>query len=350
MIRIGIVGCNYGRSVHLPAFRADPRCSVIALAGSDLARTVEMARESNIAAAFGSWEELLAHPYIDAISIAAPPSLQPAIALRALEFGKAVFAEKPIAAHLSDAEAMAQAAVASGRATMVDFNFSAIPAWRKAKELLDQGAIGRLRHVSVNWNVENYGTRMRIRNWKANGEDGGGALGNFASHSFHYIEWLCGPILGLSARLSGVPDAPDFETNAIIGITFQSGATGSIVVSCASYLGSGHRIEFYGEDGTLTLCNATRDYARGFELRLARRPAPELTRIDVIDPLDIDPAADGRIAPVSRLAATFLDAIQSGQRAVPGFAEGLRVQILLDTARRANTRGCWLSVKPDVMG
>ena len=47
---------------------------------------------------------------------------------------------------------------------------------------------------------------MRLDNWKAYGEDGGGALGNFVSHSFHYLEWLCGPISGLSARLSGLPD------------------------------------------------------------------------------------------------------------------------------------------------
>ena len=212
MIRVGIVGCNYGRLVHLPAFRLDPRCQVIALAGSDAERTAGLAREANIPLAFGNWADLVEHPDVDAVTIAAPPGLQPAIAMRALELGKPVFAEKPIAAGLADAEAMARAAAASGRATLVDFNFSAIMVWRKAKQLLEQGAIGRLRHVTVNWNVENYGTRMRIRNWKADGAEGGGALGNFVSHSFHYLEWLCGPdhravgaALG-SSRRSGFRD------------------------------------------------------------------------------------------------------------------------------------------------
>lgn len=342
MIRIGIVGCNYGRLVHLPAFRLDPRCVVIALAGSDAARTAELALASSIPLAFGGWEELVDHPDIDAVTIAAPPNLQPTIAMRALERGKPVFAEKPIAAAMTDAEAMAQAASASGLATMVDFNFSAILAWRKAKELIDQGAIGRLRHIAVNWNVENYATRMRIRNWKTLGADGGGVLGNFVSHSFHYLEWLCGPIAGLSARLSGLPDEPTMETNAAISMSFRSGAVGSLSMSCASYLGSGHRLEFYGEDGTMTLINATPDYMRGFELHLARRPARALEILEIDDPVDRDFPGDGRIAPVSRLAATFLDAIAYGRSAVPGFAEGLRVQALLDTARRANNGRCWL--------
>ena len=342
MIRIGIVGCNYGRLVHLPAFRLDPRCEVIALAGSDAARTAELALASNIPLAFGGWQELVEHPDIDAVTIAAPPNLQPAIAVRALERGKPVFAEKPIAPAIADAEAMARAASSSGLTTMVDFNFSAILAWRKAKELIDQGAIGRLRHVAVNWNVENYATRMRIRNWKTLGADGGGVLGNFVSHSFHYLEWLCGPITGLSARLSGLPDEPTMETNAAINMSFRSGAVGSLSMSCASYLGSGHRLEFYGEDGTITLINATPDYMRGFELHLARRPARALEILEIDDPVDRDFPGDGRIAPVSRLAATFLDAIVYGRSAVPGFAEGLRVQALLDTARRANNGRCWL--------
>ena len=52
MIRLGIVGCNYGRMVQLPAFRNDPRCVVLALAGTDPARTAELARQSGIAMAF----------------------------------------------------------------------------------------------------------------------------------------------------------------------------------------------------------------------------------------------------------------------------------------------------------
>jgi predicted dehydrogenase len=348
LIRIGIVGCNYGRLVQLPAFRLDPRCEVVALAGRDAARTAELAKADGVRLAFSSWEKLVEHPEVDAVAIATSPGVQPAIAIRALELGKPVFAEKPMAADLAGAEAMAQAAATSGQPTTVDFGFCEILSWRRAKALLDEGAIGRLRHVAVNWNVENYATRMRIRNWKTSGAEGGGALGNFVSHSFHYLEWLCGPIVGMSTRLSGLPDDPAMETNAAVSMAFQSGAAGTLAMSSASYLGSGHRLEFYGEDGTLTLINGTADYMRGFQLSMVRRPAGALTAVDVVDPVDLRFPSDGRIAPVSRLAAGFLDAIENGEPTAAGFAQGLRVQALLDTARRANNRGCWLDIEPKI--
>ena len=349
MVRLGIIGCNYGRLVQLPGFRLDPRCEVVALSGRDAARTAELANAANIPLAFGDWRQLVEHPGVDAVAIAVLPSLQPAIAIRALELGKPVFAEKPMAADLPGALAMMRAAEASGLPTAVDFGFCEILSWRKAKTLLDEGASCRLRHVAVNWNVENYATRMRIRNWKTTGEDGGGALGNFVSHSFHYLEWMCGPIVGMSARLSGLPDQPTMETNVAVSMAFQSGAAGHLAMSCASYLGSGHRLEFYGEEGTLMLINDTADYMRGFRLSLARRPAGAMTAVEVADPVDLQFPSDGRIAPVSRLAAGFLDAIENGQPAAVGFAQGLRVQALLDAARRANNRGCWLDIEPEIM-
>jgi predicted dehydrogenase len=350
LIGIGIVGCNYGRLVHLPAFRHDPRCMVVALAGRDASRTQELAQAANVPLAFGDWRELVEHPDVAAVAIATTPAAQPEIAIRALELGKPVFAEKPMAADLAGAERMVRAAQASGRTTMVDFNFREILSWKKAKALLDEGAIGRLRHVEVNWNVENYGTRMRLKNWKTLGGDGGGVLGNFISHCFYYLEWFCGPITGLSARLSGLPDEPAMETNAAINMTFRSSAAGHLSMSCASYLGSGHRLEFYGEDGTMTLINDTPDYMRGFRLGLARRPAAAFSPIDLSDPVDLQFPADGRIAPVSRLAASFLDGIEGGAVPAIGFGEGLRVQTLLDKARQAHDLGRWLDIEPTNTG
>lgn len=339
MIRLGIVGCNYGRTVQLPAFRLDPRCTVIALAGTEPARTAELARQSGIAAAFGDWKELLARTDIDAVSIATPPQFQPAIAIRALELGKSVFIEKPMAADLAGAASMMHAASQAKIAAMIDFNFTEIMAWRKAKALIDAGAIGRLRHVVVTWNVENISTLKRLKNWKTSAAAGGGALGNLASHSLHNFEWFCGPIAELSARLAGLPDDPEMEVTVMASLVFASGATASLVVSSASYLGSGHRLEFYGEDGTLVLANTTADYMRGFTLHHARRPAAALAPVAIDpDPLD-NPSLDGRIAPVSRLASRFLDAIEQHKSASPGFAEGYRVQILLDAVRRSHALG-----------
>jgi predicted dehydrogenase len=344
VIRLGIVGCNYGRTVQLPAFRLDPRCQVVALAGTDRARTAELARQSNVPEAFGDWRAMIERAQIDAVAIATPPRLQPEIAVAALERGKPVFVEKPMAADLEGAAAMLRA---GGRLpTMMDFTFTEIAAWTKAKAMLDDDAIGRLRHVAVNWNVENASTRLRLKNWKSSAADGGGALGNLGSHSLHYFEWLCGPIAGLSARLSGLPDDPSFETNVVLSLAFESGATGSFAMSCASYLGTGHRLEFYGEDGTLVLANPTGDYMRGFVVRHARRPAAALAPVEVEDdPLDRRFPAEARIAPVSRLAKRFLDAVERRRPAMPGLAEGYRVQVLLDAVRRSHALGRWIELE-----
>lgn len=76
MIRLGIIGTNYGRTVQLPAFRADPRCEVIALAGSDPTRTAELAHSAGVPKAYSSWRALVEDVDVQAVAIATLPSLQ----------------------------------------------------------------------------------------------------------------------------------------------------------------------------------------------------------------------------------------------------------------------------------
>ena len=345
MIRLGIVGSNYGRTVQLPAFRADARCQVVALAGSDAARTIELARAVNVSKAFGGWRALVEDDDVEVVAIATPPSLQTEIALRALELGKPVFAEKPLAADLAAARAMLRQADKSGKPTMVDFNFTQVIAWLRAKEMLDEGAVGKLRHIALHWHVENRATQLRQRSWKTLGDGGGGVLGNFISHCLYNLEWFAGPIAGLSARISGLPDDPALETTVTMALQFESGVPASLSMSCASFAGPGHRIEFFGEDGTLVLHNPSVDYMRGFALTVSRRSAA-LVRMPVTDALDTN-FSDGRTAPVARLAKLWFNAIETGSACKPGFAEGYRVQRLLDAARRSHSQGQWIDVSAD---
>ena len=347
-VRVGIVGGNYGRMVLLPAFRTDPRCEVIALAGTDAARTADLAREAGISHGFGDWGQLVEHKDVDAVVIATPPQLQPRIALRAMALGKPVFVEKPLAADLAGAAALVQQAAASRLPAMIDFQFPEILMWQRAKALLAAGAIGRLRHVAVTWHVETAVTRLRLDSWKTSRGAGGGVLGNLVSHCFYYLEWFCGPVAGLSARLFGLPGAAsDNESTAALAFAFASGAGGSLSVSSASYFGRGHRVDFFGDEGTLMLVNETADTMRGFVLLHARRPAAELTRVSGEDPLD-SRFPDGRIAPVSRLVGRFLDAIEQDKPGVPGFAEGYRVQQLIEATRRAHDLGRWIETAPEL--
>jgi predicted dehydrogenase len=346
--RLGIVGCNYGRTVQLPAFRADARCEVVALAGTDEARTRELARAAGVAKGYGDWRALVEDKTVDAVAIATMPALQAQIACAALALGKPVFGEKPMASTLADARAMLRAAKSANKPAMLDFNFPQVIAWQRAKSMLDDGAIGALRHVAVHWQVENRAIQMRMRNWKTLTDDGGGVLGNFISHCFHYLEWFCSPIARLSARLAGLPGDESLQTTAAMALEFEHGQLASLSMSCASFLGSGHRLEFYGEDGTLVLHNSQADYMRGFELLHAKRGAAALARIVVEDPADVG-QPDGRIAPVSRLAKHFFDAVETGTPAQPDFAAGFRVQQLIDAAQCSHRDGALVRTAPGEM-
>jgi predicted dehydrogenase len=237
---------------------------------------------------------------------------------------------------------MLEAAQTSGRPTMIDFNFPELPAWRSAKAMRDGGRLGRLRHVVVTWNVENQAMRLRQKSWKTQAHGGGGLLGNFVAHCLHYLEWFCGPIAGLGGRLFLAPDGETAGSIAL-ALAFASGAGGSLQMSCASFLGSGHRIELYGEDGTLVLANPTADYFRGFTLMQAGRGDDRLQAVALADASG-DLSSDSRIAPVSRLVRRFLDACANGAPASPGVAEGYRVQQLIDAAWRAHASGRWIDV------
>jgi predicted dehydrogenase len=310
-------------------------------------RTAELARATNVPKAYGAWRTLVEDDAVQAVAIATMPTLQAHIAIRALELGKPVFAEKPMAVNLDDAHAMLHQVRVSGLPATIDFTFHQIMSFQHAKARLEEGAIGALRHVTVHWHVENRAIQTGARNWKTLRDEGGGVLGNFVSHCFHYIEWFCGPIARLTARLSGLAGDDDLQTTVAMAMELGAGQLVSLSVSCASYLGSGHRIEFYGEEGTLVLHNPGADYMRGFNLLYANRPAATLARIPIHDPVDAQ-YPDGRVAPVSRLAKRFLDAIETGAPAAPGFAAGYRVQQLIDAVQRSHRQGVAIDVAPPI--
>jgi predicted dehydrogenase len=72
VIGVGIVGCNYGRTVLVPAFRHDRRCEIVALAGTDAGRTAEVARAVNVARAFGDWRALVEESRVAVVAVAVP--------------------------------------------------------------------------------------------------------------------------------------------------------------------------------------------------------------------------------------------------------------------------------------
>ena len=115
---------------------------VAAIAASTAERAERIARECGIPRAYGDWRGMLADRDLRAVTIAVPPALQPAIALAALDSGKHVFCEKPLAHSAAAAGEMAAAAKARNLANLVDFEFPAVGEFKAAKRLIDSGTIG----------------------------------------------------------------------------------------------------------------------------------------------------------------------------------------------------------------
>ena len=342
ILKFGVIGVGYGRAVLVPAIRRDPRASVVALAASTFAKAEKVAAELQIPRAYGNWRDMIGDGGIDAVAVAVPPHLQAEILIAALELGLVVVAEKPLATNVADADRIIDAQQTFGAANVVDFNFTGVTAFAVARERLRLGVIGPLRHVVVNWQVESYANRNRVKNWKMGSATGGGTLFNFVSHTLHYLEWMSGDrIISLSARLWGIPgDTRPGDASVALQLEFASGVAGMVAVSAAANHGTGHEVAFYGENGAIILRNATKDHMRGFELLISKRaqPAPEVVAMESADVHD-----DGRVLPTAILISQLIDSISSGKKLECDLHSGRRVQVLIDAALESHRGRCWVS-------
>ena len=327
-VRVGVVGTRFGTAVHVPAFRADARCQVVALAGRDAVRVEEVARVAGVPGVFPDAFALIASGGVDAVTLAVPPAHQPALIEAAARAGKAVFCEKPLAASYSEAEAAVLAVETAGVVHAVDFLFPELETWRQAAGLIASGAIGSVKHFAYHWAVETWSGRTSPASWKSAEEDGGGTLGNFVSHVFHNVSALLGPVAGIVGFSERFRPRDGRGVSGVLELT--DGTVGTVVVATDAFLGRGHVVEVFGDEGTLVLRNTGRDYVSGFQLSLGRR-ADGMLRL--VGEESIVPGRDGRIAPVSVLASRFLDAVIGGGTVMPNLHDALRVQALLASAR-----------------
>ncbi|MCC3375083.1 Gfo/Idh/MocA family protein [Cohnella sp. REN36] len=173
-LRWGIVGgANIAVNAVMPAI-AQTELGVLEAVGSrDAAKSREIADKFGIAKAYGSYEELLADPAVDAVYIPLPNHLHREWAIRAAEAGKHVLCEKPLALDAREAQEMADACRNAGVHLAEAFMYRHHPRMRKIRELIRSGAIGELRAIRGAFTFNNAGDAANIR-YRA--EWGGGGL------------------------------------------------------------------------------------------------------------------------------------------------------------------------------
>jgi predicted dehydrogenase len=147
LLRWGLLGTGRINRMLIPPLRTSPRNRLVAVGSRDEGRAAAYAREWGIDRAHGSYEALVADPGVDAVYVSLPNHLHAEWAIRALRAGKHVLCEKPLALTVAEVDSMAAAAREAGVVLAEAFMYRHHPQTLKVKQLVDAGAIGRVRLV-----------------------------------------------------------------------------------------------------------------------------------------------------------------------------------------------------------
>jgi len=245
IVRWGVLStANINRKV-IPATQAAERCEVLAIGSRDRERAEAAASEFGIARAYGSYEEVLADPDVDAVYNPLPNDLHEGWTIAAARAGKHVLCEKPLAMTAAEAERMVDACEAEGVLLMEAFMYRLHPTWRTVRETVASGRIGELRAVQ-SWFSYFNDDPTNIRNIP---EAGGGALFDIGCYSVNLSRMLfAAEPVGVQARVVRDPEMGiDVITSGILD--FPDGVTTTKFTRNAE---PNQRVHVYGTEGRIS--------------------------------------------------------------------------------------------------
>jgi len=188
-VRLGIIGCGYVTfDRHLPALRHVPEIEVVALADAVAERAAEAARRWPEARAVDV-DALLGDGLVDAVAVCTPPATHAELALAALDAGKHLFLEKPLAPSLEEADRIVARAARSSRQVLVGLNFRRHRLVERARELVREGRLGRIQAVRSAFTNPVLDEEIA---WKTKRPLAGGALLDRAVHHFDLWRFVLG--------------------------------------------------------------------------------------------------------------------------------------------------------------
>ena len=311
----------------IPGMQQGKYCEIAAIASRDLAKARAVAAKLKIAKAYGSYEQLLADPEIEAIYNPLPNHLHVPWSIKAMEARKHVLCEKPIALNAAEARTLVpvrdRAGVKIGEAFMVRTH----PQWLRTKELIDKGRIGELRAVVGIFSYFNRDPR-NVRNKP---EWGGGGLMDIGCYPITMSRFMYG---AEPLRASGVLERdPEFATDRLASAILEFSG-GHATFTCSTQMVPYQRMQFLGTKGRIEI-----------EIPFNAPPSKK-TRIFVDDGSDV---AGGGIK-VEMIAAcdqytiqgdVFSKAIrENGQVPVP-LEDAIANMAVIDAVFRAAESGKW---------
>ena len=266
-LKVGIIGLGFGITSHLPAFKRNKFCNVIALCSKNSKKGQVLKEKNNIRYYFNNWKKMLNEVKPDVVSIAVPPNEQINIIYACLKKSICVFAEKPLAINVFQSCKILELQKKFKVPCVIDFIFPEIPEWIRAKQIIDSKKFGKIKTINIDLNYQSYSNFIKEDTWKNNIKKGGGILHHVICHVFYYIEWFFEPIMSVSAFLYRDKNCKfSGHTDTFILVKFISGAYAIIKASNNSIGVHEHIINFFNDKGTVALENKTKDWVSGFNL------------------------------------------------------------------------------------
>jgi len=356
MIGVAVIGTGFGQKVHIPAFQAHHNTELVAVYHRDINKAKTIATTHNVPKASDNLLEIIALPEVQAISISTPPFLHYEMAKQVLQAGKHLLLEKPITLNATEAKELYQLAKDQDVIATVDFEFRFVPEWQFFAQLLSANYVGNIRLIKIDWLGSSRADVSRPWNWYSNKDQGGGALGSLGSHAFDYINWLFGPVHKLNAHLitaiservnptTGKIQSVNTDDTCILSLELANGTPCQISISAVVHAPKTHRLEVYGDKGTLVLeSDNQKDYIHGFRV-WGSQPGEPLTEIAIpkqfLFPQHYN---DGRICAFIRVVDEWVKGISNKQQITPSLKEGVYSQLLMDLSHDSNQRGNWVNV------
>jgi len=351
-LRVALAGLGFGEKVLLPALR-DCSATVPVALWHPRQERLDAACQAADLPGHRDFDDLLADPAIEAVVIATPPAPRFDLARRALEAGKPLLLEKPVALDAHQVEDLQRLALARRLTVAVDFEYRAVPVFQQLAALLEQGVLGEPWLVKLDWLMSSRADPARPWTWYSQAASGGGVLGALGTHAFDLLHWLVGPGTLQAARLStAIRERPlpaaapgersrmaavDAEDIALLQLELETASgrplPAQVSLAAVTRPGRGYWIEIYGSEGSVVLGSPNQvDYVHGFKLQQAG-PGGTLQEL-AADPQLAFPQAwpDGRVAPVRRLITWWAQAAREGRPMVPGLAEAALSQRVCDLA------------------
>ena len=356
-VGIGIIGTGFARRVQIPAFLACENAKIVSIASGSKANAESAAIEFGIGHFTADWRETIDHADVDLVCITTPPNTHFEMTMRALENGKHVLGEKPMAMNAEEAQTMTEKAREKGVLAVIDHELRFLHGRRKAFEMLRNGAIGKIRHAKANFRAPQRGDAGLPWNWWSDAQAGGGVLGAIVSHSIDSLCWFLGAEISqvfcqLQTHIKHRKDShgelrgvtTDDEANLILRFAdsdLTGDATAMVSASMIEYPKYQNRMEFFGSGG------AIRVEHRG-EVFLGTAGENDWTEIETDLGKNIEGVPDtGFSRGFMNFAPKIVEAILAGKTEIENaatFEDGLRVQKVLDAARESNETSCLVEI------